>query len=49
MIRMKARGGGGGEEGKDELHVCLTSSENSLLNIICKVLSTFTNPFTTKI
>ena len=47
MIRIKGRGGGGEE--KDELHVCLLSSENSLLNIICKVLYTFTNPFTTKI
>ena len=48
MIRMEGMGGGGGEE-KDELHVCFPSSEKSLLNIICKVLSTFTNPYTTKI
>ena len=46
MIRMEGIGGGGGG---DELRVCVPSSENSLLNIICKVLSTFTNPFTTKI
>ena len=40
-------GGGGVGEEKDELHVCGLSS--ALLNIICKVLYTFTNPFTTKI
>ena len=48
MIRMEGMGGGGGEE-KEELRVCVPSYENSLLNIICKVLSTFTYPFTTKI
>ena len=39
MITMEGTGGGGGgrEEEKDELHVCVPSSENSLLNIICKV------------
>ena len=51
MIRMEGTvgGGGGGGEEKDELHVCVPSSENSLLNIIFKVLYTFTDPFTTKI
>ena len=58
MIRMKGTAGGGGGgggsegsrlEGKDELHVGVPSSENSLLNIICKVLCTFTNPFSFKI
>ena len=50
MIRMEGtgRGWGGGEE-KDKLHLCVPSSENSLLNIICKVLYTFTYPFTAKI
>ena len=48
MIRMEGmRGRGGGEE-NDDLHVCVPSSENSLLKIICKVLYTFTTPFTTK-
>ena len=45
----KIKRGGGGEQGvgeeKDELHVCLPSSDNSLLNIVCKVLYTLTNPF----
>ena len=36
-------------EQKDELNVRVTSSDNSLLNIICKVLYTVTNPFTTNI
>ena len=47
MIRMEGTGGGGEE--KDKRHACVPSCENSLLNIICKVLYTFTNPFTTKI
>ena len=49
MEGMWGGGGGGDGEEKDELHVCGPSSDNSLLNIICKVLYTFTNPFTTKI
>ena len=48
MIRIEGKWGPVGEE-NDELHVCGLSSDNSLLNIICKVLYTFTNPFTTKI
>ena len=33
MIRMEGTGGGGGEE-KGELHVCVPSSEKSLLSIV---------------
>ena len=32
MIRMEGMGGGGG--GKSELHVCVPSSEKSLLSIV---------------
>ena len=46
MIRMEGGGWGGGVVGdqKGELHECSPSSENSLLNIIYKVLHTLTNP-----
>ena len=44
-------GGGGGVVGeqKDELNVRVPSSEDSLLNIICKVLYTLINPCTSNI
>ena len=35
-LQLREGGGGGVGEGNDELHVCGLSSDNSLLNIICK-------------
>ena len=50
---MEGMGGGGGVSGfgeqKDKLQLHVPSSESSLLNIICKILYTFTNPTITNV
>ena len=42
-------GGSGVGEQKDKLQLQVPSSESSLLNIICKILYTFTNPTITNV